>query len=591
MSSAPPKPITVLTPELSRALKQRSESLLVDIIKKNHISRYVRESPSLLCFRNTLRDFTIFQDTPAPLLEHFRDTVPLSVYDTYEPFIRKLVEKPCKKVDVEDLLSPGYPSYVALSSFTTGKAPKYFPKYDFSRVNPTEGSISATSKFNCLVMHLGTKWTILVEDEDGQIDHKLPVCTISSGITRTMFNMKVDQEHLAMEMKVPALTSPLAVSFINNYRSFILMHALFALAERRLETLSTSFGTILVDLVKFVEEEWDSILNSIETGILPDFDGTDHLRVYLQPYFLANPERAAELRALGAAKDSPEWLKMIWPNFKEYSGIMSGAYTGVLSKVQRYWGPDVALRTAGYILSECWPGISYSGVNLYKLANDEYFEFLEVSQREIPDEETVETAASLIPVWKMEAGRAYEPVITSRDGLWRYRLGDMIQIEGFEPNSGSPIFGFVERRHEEIRIGDATVPANVISNAILSTTEDTIGQVTEFTSFLDSRDNQVTIGYLVEIGGEIGPNPSLARRRVLDALMEQHHMIRVNIEMKKMRLPTIRIVERGTFGAYRHWRVENENVSLAQVKVPVVFKNEELLKQLLKGVVQEIQEP
>ena len=61
-------------------------------------------------------------------------------------------------------------------------------------------------------------------------------------------------------------------------------------------------------------------------------------------------------------------------------------------------------------------------------------------------------------------------------------------------------------------------------------------------------------------------------------------MIRRNIDMNKMGLPTICIVERGTFGKYRHWRVENENISLAVV----VFKNEVMLKLLLKGVVLEV---
>ena len=67
-------------------------------------------------------------------------------------------------------------------------------------------------------------------------------------------------------------------------------------------------------------------------------------------------------------------------------------------------------------------------------------------------------------------------------------------------------------------------------------------------------------------------------------------MIRRNIDMNKMGLPTIRIVEHGTFGKYHHWRVENENISLAQVKIPpvVVFKNEVMLKLLLKGVVLEV---
>jgi hypothetical protein len=81
---------------------------------------------------------------------------------------------------------------------------------------------------------------------------------------------------------VPPLTSPLAASFIDNYRSFILMHALFALAERRLETLYTAYGTMLIDLVTFVEEEWDKLLTSIETGTLPDLEGIEHVRSYLE---------------------------------------------------------------------------------------------------------------------------------------------------------------------------------------------------------------------------------------------------------------------------------------------------------------------
>lgn len=60
------------------------------------------------------------------------------------------------------------------------------------------------------------------------------------------------------------------------------MHALFALAERRLETLYTAYGTMLIDMVTFVEEEWDKILTSIETGTLPDFEGIEQVRPYLE---------------------------------------------------------------------------------------------------------------------------------------------------------------------------------------------------------------------------------------------------------------------------------------------------------------------
>ena len=62
-------------------------------------------------------------------------------------------------------------------------------------------------------------------------------------------------------------------------------------------------------------------------------------------------------------------------------------------QAQRYFGPDVILHTPGYllrVLTECWPGITYSGINLYKLASDEYFEFLELIQEEEEEEEEEE---------------------------------------------------------------------------------------------------------------------------------------------------------------------------------------------------------
>jgi hypothetical protein len=37
-------------------------------------------------------------------------------------------------------------------------------------------------------------------------------------------------------------------------------------------------------------------------------------------------------------------------------------------------------------------------------------------------------------------------VVTARDGLWRYRLGDVIEIAGFDSIDGSPILRYIERR-------------------------------------------------------------------------------------------------------------------------------------------------
>lgn len=54
---------------------------------------------------------------------------------------------------------------------------------------------------------------------------------------------------------------------------------------------------------------------------------------------------------------------------------------------------------------------------------DVFFEFIPVTE---PD-------AQPIPLWEVKPGKTYEMVITSSNGLWRYRLGDTVRIESVNP--------------------------------------------------------------------------------------------------------------------------------------------------------------
>jgi hypothetical protein len=36
--------------------------------------------------------------------------------------------------------------------------------------------------------------------------------------------------------------------------------------------------------------------------------------------------------------------------------------------------------------------------------------------------------------------------MTNNDGLWRYRLNDIVQVAGFTPADGIPLIRYVERR-------------------------------------------------------------------------------------------------------------------------------------------------
>lgn len=54
---------------------------------------------------------------------------------------------------------------------------------------------------------------------------------------------------------------------------------------------------------------------------------------------------------------------------------------------------------------------------------DVFYEFIPVMQ---PD-------ADPVPLWEVKPGQTYEMVITSSNGLWRYRLGDTVRIESTDP--------------------------------------------------------------------------------------------------------------------------------------------------------------
>ena len=55
--------------------------------------------------------------------------------------------------------------------------------------------------------------------------------------------------------------------------------------------------------------------------------------------------------------------------------------------------------------------------------NDVFYEFIPVDDLDsVP-----------VPLWELEEGRVYEMVITSSNGLWRYRLGDTVRIAQLNP--------------------------------------------------------------------------------------------------------------------------------------------------------------
>lgn len=118
----------------------------------------------------------------------------------------------------------------------------------------------------------------------------------------------------------------------------------------------------------------------------------------------------------------------VWPDLEVFfhGGIAFGPYREQYDRVtdpskMRYW--------ENYNASEGFFGVQHlpGRPEMELLMNtDTYYEL-------IPESEWSEPLPRTIPCWEAEPGKIYELVVTSSNGLWRYRLGDTVKVHSTAP--------------------------------------------------------------------------------------------------------------------------------------------------------------
>jgi hypothetical protein len=122
-------------------------------------------------------------------------------------------------------------------------------------------------------------------------------------------------------------------------------------------------------------------------------------------------DAAAELRKTGS-EPTHAW----WPKLRVIScwGDLAAA-PGMAEIVRRF--PQCRVQPKGLLATEAVVTIPWRG--RYPLAvNSHYFEFLTES-------------GDVRAAHELQRGKTYEVVVTNGGGLWRYRLGDLVECDGF----------------------------------------------------------------------------------------------------------------------------------------------------------------
>ncbi|MBF0546302.1 MAG: GH3 auxin-responsive promoter family protein [Candidatus Riflebacteria bacterium] len=143
----------------------------------------------------------------------------------------------------------------------------------------------------------------------------------------------------------------------------------------------------------------------------------------LEPF----PARARILKsALGKFEngDFSACMKELWPTLKLISCWTEGEAAACIGELKS-WFPDIVIQSKGLLATECPVTFPLVGKKAPVLAvNSAFFEF----------EEGSEGIGEILPAWEVEEGKFYRMLITTFGGLYRYRLNDIVKVEGFWRN-------------------------------------------------------------------------------------------------------------------------------------------------------------
>ncbi|MCX7400821.1 MAG: GH3 auxin-responsive promoter family protein [Planctomycetales bacterium] len=220
------------------------------------------------------------------------------------------------------------------------------------------------------------------------------------------------------------LAVPTPVAQLRNIENFQYATLAGLLSAKDLALISVWSPTFLTTLFARLPNWVEQIVEDIEAGQL-HFPQTDADKGFKEFSVECNRSRSRFLKnKLQEFGPSAEFLKTIWPLLSLVSAWGDASASMFLPELKS-WLPDVPFQPKGLLATEgvtSFPLKSSPGSAL--AIRSHVFEF-----------RPVETAADVTRpakwAWELEQGRRYQVLLTTGGGLYRYAIGDEIEVTGF----------------------------------------------------------------------------------------------------------------------------------------------------------------
>jgi hypothetical protein len=490
-------------------------------------------------------------------IDQFRDRIPIWPYSRYEPYMERIA------AGEPNVLNPERVRYINLTSGSTGK----------------KKQIPVTPRFQAALQRTelaGLGFAIESLAQRGQSFGKLMMANsaILQGVTAAGVEYgpvsagRLRRGKLIFEQLFSVPFDALLIPDITA-RHYICL--LFALRDAQLAGITANFPMLMLQICRYLEQYGESLVDDLERGELAAWLPLDpSLGDRLSRRFAPHPRRAAQLRAVlkSGGRLTP---KLAWPDLRILATARGGTSDFYFEGFPDYFD-DTPVFGGVYGTAEgnfgVCPALDYDG---YILAIESgFYEFIPVDQWD------VEQPKTLLPT-EVEAGEYYRILITSYSGLYRYDIGDVVEVTGFY--NQAPLITFRHRRGgllsattEKTTEFHATQVMQKLQQEFKVTLED-------FCITLSSQ--EVPARYLVNIelaNGETLDKVQAFLHRFDDWLGEFNNPYRT-VRSSDVPPPRLRVLAPGSFKHVRQRQIDR-GIPDSQLKIPHISEDRHLLDGL-----------
>ncbi|MEG1985145.1 MAG: RimK family alpha-L-glutamate ligase [Oscillospiraceae bacterium] len=467
-------------------------------------------------------------------VDEFCKQMPLTDWDDYEADVRKLEE------GQSDILFPGKAVFFYRTSGTTSGF-KYVP--ESQRESTARSAISkARNAENFMLFSKNVAKRIFVFANKSSIDKSVGgiLRGTASGRTGEMVNPQLKE----------SIAYPLDLANYFDGEQLIYMMLRCSLIHSDMSAVLGNNALMFRKIIDFGIENARLLTEHIREGVCA-YEVPEHLKNELNHLFQPNPKRAAELEML---IEKQQFIpKYYWPDLKVAGFWLGGSVGQYVHEVRDYLSETVKFMDVGYGASETKmniplkPGTPAGALSIFS----GFFEFIPQGGQEI------------LRAHELKDGETYEIVITTYAGLYRYRLKDLIKVEGF--TGDTPNIYFVTKLSDVASIGQEKIAGSHLSDCI----HQILKEHDIYLKCVQVYPNHAEQRYVVCIEAQ-------GKQQQLEQMIEQGlcaKLAQYKIYRDKLLKPLRVVVMKEGFGEMLIKQYTKENATAAQVKIPVVISD------------------